>query len=1041
MIHQGYLQQTGPAPILCNKHSIPIRGICMFPGNCQSRLICKECRKIHDPAHLNSYEELDDLLTGTIARDLVEGLNNYIKKIDNMNFNYEKTNQNLIEQIEYVFKEALTHITNKLNECKQFLIDDINKKLHENMKFRQDLMFAINELERQYERAVAANFRPNYLLEDLVQQLCKTQIIKAAVDQDPNIFNPEDYTPKVNYLSTSAAGSLSQHLITALDKMVQDIVFSFTQKPVDSGTANQSSILAPTITFLSNRAANPLTREENRMAPETSPNNIFSKIGMSNRPSPYQNPSMAPPIQQNLGLPRNLFDGITRPQTNIPSNPVTERTTPIPKPTETKSLFDKFSLTNYGSVSVPSDKKFTNLFAQNERVPPPQEERLNRFSYDNTQPSNLTRPNIQRPTQDVIITEETKTESFQPRPGNTSLFQQFQQGNTFQQSGQVLESQRLLFEDNQPSYNQPQRQQPKPNTYTQSPNVNVNPSPIQNPVNIPPTNIAELTTPLIDLQKKNDIDIEAPKKPGKLTPTDYFKSLANEQSKPAEVNSFQGSTVRAPITNIQRQVNNHYIIGLPNTSVNKNLLTTNQELLQDGRTSFRQNANLIQEEPQAQTLPTEAQANQKKKKKNKKKNKTPPKIIPQPQAQPQPQPQPQNIPYHQPKRSLTPSGVSPQKILQIFEQVEREQARSRSQPLSTSQSQEFSHLHQPLYKMRKDSIDEETAAVNPRSYRNKRITPAKSDNLDSEEVMSSGVRFDLDLKCSVIAYHKQILFGSVEYAALHGHFITGGIEGFVQVWDAETKLTVKTFKAHNSDIFKILYLPDKEVLLTAAAGIISLWDYRHDFKPLGQFKNHIGPVYAMAFIPEFNLIVSGGEDEYLVMWAVESCKEHHRMKTGGLKIGSICYLRKIRKIAVGFDKGHVNIIHIDQHTRKIKYTLPAHSNMVFNLHALEDENILFSGSDDGKIKAWKIMENYAECLMTISQRTIGVTSFAVIPTSDLILANYNNSHLKMWRLSTGQLIGDFEDKTFGEALVYMKDRDEIITARQNEIKVWSIFEL
>ena len=163
-------------------------------------------------------------------------------------------------------------------------------------------------------------------------------------------------------------------------------------------------------------------------------------------------------------------------------------------------------------------------------------------------------------------------------------------------------------------------------------------------------------------------------------------------------------------------------------------------------------------------------------------------------------------------------------------------------------------------------------------------------------------------------------------------------------------------------------------------------------------------------------------------------KECHALKTENAKIGSICKIGN-NKIAVGFERGYINLILVSSVKRRI-YTIRAHSKYVLSLVFIEEQNTLISGSEDGYIKVWNVLETKAECLRRFYQQGTSILGFVVFQNKDLLISNHSDKSLILWRISTGQKISTYVDETFGEAIIALPNRDEIASANLKKLKVW-----
>ena len=261
-----------------------------------------------------------------------------------------------------------------------------------------------------------------------------------------------------------------------------------------------------------------------------------------------------------------------------------------------------------------------------------------------------------------------------------------------------------------------------------------------------------------------------------------------------------------------------------------------------------------------------------------------------------------------------------------------------------------------------------------------------------------------ELRDKATTTHEHILFGGLAYIEVKEQLAIAGTEGRISILNTSTMEEISSFEAHENGISKLLFIAEKSLLLSAdLSGTISVWDPRQRWKKINSFKKHEKAVSALTYLPEHELVVSGGDDEYIRMWNVTTCKESFSMKTENAKVGSICRLGKKKRIAVGFDRGHINIISVANVKRKA-YTIRAHEKFVLNLSYVEDKNMLISSSDDGYIKVWNLYETKAEVLGKLSKEKTFINSFIAWPEKDLLVSNHSDKSVVLWKLSTGKRI-------------------------------------
>jgi eukaryotic-like serine/threonine-protein kinase len=195
------------------------------------------------------------------------------------------------------------------------------------------------------------------------------------------------------------------------------------------------------------------------------------------------------------------------------------------------------------------------------------------------------------------------------------------------------------------------------------------------------------------------------------------------------------------------------------------------------------------------------------------------------------------------------------------------------------------------------------------------------------------------------------------------YLVTGKLEGVVQVWDAETGELVGTLGTHEREIRGLVFSKDGRHLATASGdGQVKLWDAtrleetRLDEKPkvlhtLG--ARVAGPGVNVAFSPDGQRLATGGEENTIKIWDVETGREIDKPLRG--HSGEVYTLafspdEDGRWIASAGEDSAVKIW--DSHTGRLVRTFRGHTGLVSSLAFTPDGRRLVSGSRDNTVKVW-----------------------------------------------------------------------------------------
>ncbi len=290
-----------------------------------------------------------------------------------------------------------------------------------------------------------------------------------------------------------------------------------------------------------------------------------------------------------------------------------------------------------------------------------------------------------------------------------------------------------------------------------------------------------------------------------------------------------------------------------------------------------------------------------------------------------------------------------------------------------------------------------------------------------------------------------ITFGGMAYIPSKNQLVVGGNEGDLEFCDVQgEKKSQKVRKAHAGEIFRVFYVEEKNLILTAGlGGVVNVWrhnDARQLWENAGKFEKHTKTVFALGYLPVSRMMASGGEDEHIRVWRTEPrVEEAYHLKTSGLNIGSLCGFRRDGKelLAVGFDKGYINLIDIQAHKRERFSTIKA-KGYILNLSYFEERDCLVSASDSGEVRVIKLGEKTKSENLMILQTESPIKNFAVFLDQDLLVSNEESRRLTLWDLKTGNSIRHYDDKSCGGGLAIIKGKGKIATGSRKEVRLWNI---
>lgn len=229
----------------------------------------------------------------------------------------------------------------------------------------------------------------------------------------------------------------------------------------------------------------------------------------------------------------------------------------------------------------------------------------------------------------------------------------------------------------------------------------------------------------------------------------------------------------------------------------------------------------------------------------------------------------------------------------------------------------------------------------------------------------------------------------------------------------------------------------REVVTAGASPLLARWSVEKG-SLLGWFRGHTKPVRAVAFSPDEQWLLSGGDGKEVILWERKSGEEKQRFSEHTAKILAVAWASDNEIFASSAEDGTIRLWKrgSKNSTRTLKVALGYFPRLLFS----KDARWLVAINDKGIIFVWD-RKDWDSAPSILREHTGQPTALAFSSDSKRLVSGGDDGSLYLWETGTWKKLSEFNDhKAAITALVFSKGDSQLTSTDKDtaEIRIWDV---
>jgi serine/threonine protein kinase/WD40 repeat protein len=275
---------------------------------------------------------------------------------------------------------------------------------------------------------------------------------------------------------------------------------------------------------------------------------------------------------------------------------------------------------------------------------------------------------------------------------------------------------------------------------------------------------------------------------------------------------------------------------------------------------------------------------------------------------------------------------------------------------------------------------------------------------------------------------------AISYLPSQRALLLAGSDGRIARWNLLFEDRDPLWHRERSEVHGIQFSLDSKLLATGADnGDIHLWDAATGRLLRSINKAHVEVVMSLCFTPDGQSLISGGYDGDIKQWNVATGALEHTYVGTPAKIRSIAYSAKHNRLYAGCREGFLVTWQFGQPLQCQWHRL--HGNNIKSIHLSNDEERLYTGGEDYRIKCFDPVT-----IRELKEYRDQQESWCVVERGEYLFTAGSAAHLSVFDRQSCRRLIDLRDSYHNHnALVVSQDGAIVISAGETApIRFWNV---